>query len=67
VRVRARAVEGAANREITATLAAALDVAPQAVEIASGTHGRHKRVRIRGLDAAAVRTRLFVDKAQPRD
>ncbi len=67
VRIRARAVEGAANRELTAILAAALDVAPQAVELASGAHGREKRVRIRGLDVAAVRARLFVDKAQPRD
>lgn len=67
VRIRARAVEGAANRELAATLAVALDVAPHAVEIASGTHGREKRVRIRGLDVAAVRARLFVDKAQPRD
>lgn len=67
VRVRARAVEGAANRELLATLAAALDVAPQALELASGAHGRAKRIHVRGLDAATVRAKLFVDKAQPHD
>jgi uncharacterized protein len=67
VRVRARAVDGAANRELLATLADALDVVPQSLEITSGAHGREKRIRVRGLDAAAIRRRLFVDKAQPRD
>ena len=67
VRVRARAVDGAANRELLATLAAALDVPPQSLEIASGAHGREKRIRVLGVDAGAVRGRLFVDKAQPRD
>jgi uncharacterized protein (TIGR00251 family) len=67
VRVRARAVDGAANRELLATLAAALDVPPRSLEIASGAQGREKRILVHGLDAAAIRARLFVDKAQPRD
>lgn len=71
VRVSARAVEGAANRELLATLATALDVAPQALAIASGAHGRDKRIHVRGLDPAAIRARfapvLFVDKPGRHD
>ena len=58
VRVRARPVEGAANRALLEVLAEALRLAPSALEIESGAHGREKRVRIRGCDAATVASRL---------
>ncbi len=58
VRVGARPVEGAANREVLALLAQALGVAADAVEMASGARGRDKRIVVRGLDPAAVRSKL---------
>jgi uncharacterized protein (TIGR00251 family) len=58
VRVRARAVEGRANAELLDVLATALDVPPSAVRLASGAHGREKRIRIDGLDVATVIARL---------
>lgn len=71
IRVRARAVEGAANRELLTTLAEALAVAPSTLVIESGAHGREKRIRVRGVDGAAIRARLatvlFVDKPGTHD
>ena len=58
LRVGARPVEGAANREVLALLAAALDVAPSTLELVSGARGRDKRVRIHGLDPTTVQRRL---------
>jgi uncharacterized protein (TIGR00251 family) len=58
VRVRARPVEGAANREVLAVLAAALGVSPSALALEAGGGGRQKRVRVEGLDAATVAARL---------
>ena len=58
LRVAARPLEGAANREVLAMIATALEVAPSAVELVAGARGRDKRVRIRGLDPAAVGRRL---------
>jgi uncharacterized protein len=58
LRVAARPSEGAANREVLAVIATALEVAPSAVELVAGARGRDKRVRIRGLDPAAVERRL---------
>jgi len=58
VRVRARPVEGAANDAIVRVLARAAGVAPSRVEIEKGTRGRTKRVRIYGIDEAAVFERL---------
>lgn len=67
VRVRARPVEGAANRALLETLAGALGVSRSSLAIASGEHGRDKRVHVRGVTADAVRARLApapsVDKA----
>jgi uncharacterized protein (TIGR00251 family) len=65
VRVAAPPVEGAANRELVRFLAAALGIAPGSVAIEAGTHGREKRVRVRGISAADVRARLApsVDRA----
>jgi uncharacterized protein (TIGR00251 family) len=58
VRVRARPVEGAANRELLAVLAKALGVRPSEVRIGSGEHGRDKQVVVDGLAAELVRERL---------
>jgi uncharacterized protein len=58
LRVAARPLEGAANREVLAVIATALEVAPSAVELVAGARGRDKRVRVRGLDPAAVERRL---------
>jgi uncharacterized protein (TIGR00251 family) len=63
VRVRARPVEGAANREVLEVLAQALGMRPSALRIGSGGHGRDKKIVVEGLAADAVRERLgFVDK-----
>jgi uncharacterized protein (TIGR00251 family) len=59
VRVTARPIEGAANRELLRVLAALLDVRPSALSLESGTHGRDKRVRVAGMSAEAVRSRLW--------
>jgi len=69
VAVRARPVEGAANRELVAVVAEALAVRPAAVSVVSGAHGREKRLRIEGIDAATAAARLgpFVDKAGGAD
>lgn len=58
VRVRARPVDGQANRELLDVLAAALGLRPSALEVRRGTRGRDKRVMARGLTAAEVVTRL---------
>ena len=58
LRVGARPVEGAANREVLALLAAALGVAPSTLEVTSGNRGREKRIRVRGLAPDAVEARL---------
>ena len=58
VRVAARPLAGAANRELLRLLARALGLRPGDLELEAGAHGREKRVRVRGLPAAAVRERL---------
>ena len=58
VRVHAPAVEGAANRECCAALAAALGVPKSAVTIARGEKGRAKQIAVANLTAAEVRARL---------
>ena len=52
VRVAAPPVEGAANEELTRTLARALGVAARDVEVLSGHASKSKRVRVRGARAA---------------
>jgi uncharacterized protein (TIGR00251 family) len=59
VRVRARPVGGAANRELLALLATALGVRPAALSLEAGEHGRDKRVRVLGVAADVVRERLI--------
>jgi len=54
VRVAAPPVEGAANEELTRTLARALGVPRSAVEIVSGHQSKLKRVRARGATAARL-------------
>lgn len=58
LRVGARPVDGAANREVLAVLARALDVHPADLELTSGATGRNKRVLVRGHSPAAVRAAL---------
>jgi uncharacterized protein (TIGR00251 family) len=58
VRLNAPPVDGAANEELIAVLADALDVAKAAVTIVSGQRSRAKRVRITGVDADHVASRL---------
>jgi len=58
VRVAAPPHEGRANQAVTRLLAAALGVAPSAVELVRGAAARDKLFRVRSLDAAAVRARL---------
>lgn len=71
VRLSAAPVEGAANRELVRILARALGVAPRAVSIEAGAHGREKRVRVAGVAPDAVRERLgdalYVDTAGGHD
>ena len=58
VRLRTPPVDGAANAELIEVLAHALGVPRRAVTIVSGERSRAKRVRIEGLDEAAVSARL---------
>jgi len=58
VRVAARPLEGAANRELLSLLARVLDVRPGDLELEAGTRGREKRVRVRGLPAETILERL---------
>jgi uncharacterized protein (TIGR00251 family) len=58
VRVSARPVEGAANRELLAIMARALGVGQTALELASGARARDKRVLVHGLSPAVARRKL---------
>ena len=58
VRVTAPPVDGAANAAISSLLAEALRVPPSAISVVRGARGRDKLLRIAGLDAAELRTRL---------
>ena len=60
VRVKARPVGGAANRELAQVLADALGIRPAAVSIDTGARGREKRVLVRGVALGTVRGRLGV-------
>jgi uncharacterized protein (TIGR00251 family) len=59
IRLSAPPVDGAANDALIAFLAEALDVPRRSVQIVSGEKSRDKRVRIDGLDKAAVHARLL--------
>jgi len=58
VRLRAPPVEGKANEALRRLLAERLGVALSAVSIVSGGTARLKRVRIDGIDEAAVQENL---------
>ena len=58
IRLQAPPVDGKANAALRSFLADALDVPERAVVIVSGETGRLKRVRVEGLSAAAVESRL---------
>jgi uncharacterized protein (TIGR00251 family) len=68
IQVRARPVEGAANRALAEVLAEALAVRP-AASVVGGAHGREKRLAVDGLDVATACARLapFVDKGGTPD
>jgi uncharacterized protein len=64
VRLKSPPVEGAANRELVALLAATFGVPRRAITIAAGAHARTKRVQLEGIDersAAAVLAGLKKD------
>jgi len=58
VKVHAPALEGRANDELLDFLAGHLDLPRRAITLLRGDKSRQKIVRIDGLDAAALRTRL---------
>jgi hypothetical protein len=58
IRVRARPVGGAANRELLQILGRLLGVRAADLSLESGGRGRDKRVRVRGISAETVRARL---------
>lgn len=58
VRLAAPPVDGEANAELIRLLARACGVPKRAVTILGGASARRKRVRIDGIDAAAVRALL---------
>jgi len=59
IRLAAPPVDGAANEALVAFLADALALPRRSIRIVSGEKSRDKRVRIDGLDEAAVRDRLL--------
>jgi uncharacterized protein YggU (UPF0235/DUF167 family) len=54
VAVRARAVDGAANRAVAAALAGALALSPSAIRLVAGARSRTKVFECEGLDADAL-------------
>lgn len=66
VRLHAPPVEGAANAELIDLIATALDVPKRAVSIVAGERARQKRVRVSGVDAATVESRLVVSARMTR-
>jgi uncharacterized protein len=64
VRVRQRAVEGAANAACVAALSQALRVAPSSVTLVRGARARLKVFAIEGLSADEVRAKLAAHVAK---
>ena len=58
LRVRERALEGAANEACIRALAAALDVAPSSVTLLRGARSREKLFEVAGIDEKEARKRL---------
>jgi uncharacterized protein (TIGR00251 family) len=65
VRLQSPPVDGAANDELINVLARALQVPRRAVSIVTGDRSRQKRVRVSGIDAATVASRLGGGDTQP--
>jgi uncharacterized protein len=59
IRVTARPVEGRANEAVRKLIAKRLGVPAGRVQVVKGDKGRDKRIRVEGLDAAAVRAALL--------
>jgi uncharacterized protein len=59
IRIAAPPADGAANDALVSFLSAALDLPRRNIALVSGATSRDKRVRIDGLDAAAVMSRLL--------
>jgi uncharacterized protein YggU (UPF0235/DUF167 family) len=64
VRLQAPPVEDAANDELIAVLAKALDVPRRDVTIVFGNRSRDKRVRVASLDSATAHERLAAARAR---
>jgi uncharacterized protein (TIGR00251 family) len=58
VRLAAAPVDGAANDALVAFLADTLDIPKTRVTLIGGFHSRAKRVKVSGVTAAAIRSRL---------
>ena len=58
VRLNAPPVEGAANEELIQVISSALRLPKRAVTIVAGERSRTKRVRVTGVDADHVASRL---------
>ena len=58
VRIRCAPVDGKANKELVETLAEAFDLPKSAVQFKSGETSKTKRILLRGLTAAAVKSVL---------
>ena len=58
VRIRCAPVDGKANKELIETLAEAFDLPKSAVVFKSGETSKTKRILLRGLTAAAVKSVL---------
>ena len=56
VRIRCAPVDGKANKELVETLADAFGVAKSSVAFKSGETSKTKRILLRGVEAAKVRT-----------
>lgn len=61
-RLQAPPVDGRANDQLIALIAAALDIPPRAVSILTGERSRQKRLRIAGIDAATAAARLALSE-----
>ena len=62
VRLRARAVEGAANEALIEFVARVLGVPRRAIRIAQGERSRRKRLEIDGLEAQEARRKMLGGK-----
>jgi uncharacterized protein YggU (UPF0235/DUF167 family) len=61
LRVRERAIEGAANDACIRALAEALNIPKSSVHLQSGAHSRQKRFAIEGVDEQEARRRLRLE------